>query len=1075
MTHTGMLRGRSPFGISCIAVSILFVIAVSESVAQQSTATILGAVRDASGAVIPSVSLTARNLETGQTRTVATGLDGSYRFSAMPVGTYEVRAEHAGFRSAARMGLTLSVTQEAVVNFTLEVGAVEQTVEVSAEASLVNTTSGSLGGLVDERKIGDLPLNGRNYADLILLQPGISESQNKGVGTANLGTPFISNGSTVYSNSISLDGASTLTYFAANPASGNGSTLGVDGIREYRVVTNSFSAEYGMTMGSQTIMVSKNGTNAYHGSLFEFLRNSKLDARNFFDYKTALTPGRLPPFKRNNFGASFGGPVVQDKTFFFAVYEGLRERVGLTTLIRTIPPSAKVDGGVGGVPQIAPIVKPFLKYYPDPNLPNNEYTFPFSQPNTDNYGQIRGDQNISSADTMFVRYTVDKAEVFNLGTAPDFPWLLPTKNQYATLSENHIFSPTVLNTFRFSFSRTIRAQTPLYPSEAEQYSFVPGMPMGTIAISSVATVGPRGTAPQNDKQNIFAWSDDLFDTRGRHALKFGTLINRYQIYARSQNADRGTITFPSVNAFLLGQPSTYTTGTPGSIGGRGYEFSTFGFYVQDDVRVRSNLTLNMGLRYEFNTTYHEVQNHNASLRNVQQDATTTIGEPFQNPSMRNFSPRFGFAWDVKGDGRTAVRGGFGLLYDVLANLGNTFHSNTCTVPFCSTTTVNIPASNPVTMTLPLFTPTGAGGKEAQQIDYHLQQPHLLQYNLAVERQLPWDTVATFAYGGSRGINLLGLMDANAPVPQVLADGRKFWAGNEPRINPNFDSVAAFVNGGYDSWYNSFQFSLLKRLSHGIQLQSSYTWSKAMDTNTGQDSNNTTTGTTSRPDASDNRAERAVSYFDLAHNWKFNAIYRLPNLVDSGSVMGKLLNGWGTASILSLQTGYPAGPLIQQNRSRSRAHGAGTNLDRPDITPGFDMSKITSGTTAGCGGVAAGRELGTPDLWFDPCAFSLQPQGFLGNAGRNIVRGPGIFNLHFSLTKDTALGFLGESGRLQFRADFFNILNHANFSPPARAQKNTAMIIFSGRQAVENRLATAGRIRSTNTSARQIQLALRLVF
>ena len=192
MTHTGMLRGRSPFGISCIAVSILFVIAVSESVAQQSTATILGAVRDASGAVIPSVSLTARNLETGQTRTVATGLDGSYRFSAMPVGTYEVRAEHAGFRSAARMGLTLSVTQEAVVNFTLEVGAVEQTVEVSAEASLVNTTSGSLGGLVDERKIGDLPLNGRNYADLILLQPGISESQNKGVGTANLGTPFIS-------------------------------------------------------------------------------------------------------------------------------------------------------------------------------------------------------------------------------------------------------------------------------------------------------------------------------------------------------------------------------------------------------------------------------------------------------------------------------------------------------------------------------------------------------------------------------------------------------------------------------------------------------------------------------------------------------------------------------------------------------------------------------------------------------------------------------------------------------------------------------------------------------------------
>jgi hypothetical protein len=377
---------------------------VSAALAQLPTALVLGVVKDSSGAVVPDVALTARNVETGQTRTTITAPDGSYRFAALPVGRYELRAEHQGFRSEMRRGLTLSVGLEAVVHFTLELGALEQTVAVTAEAPLVNTTSGSLGGLVDEQKVAELPLNGRNYIQLSLLQPGIMEHRSKSqTGNESMGTWYSSNGAPVRSNSFLLDGAPLQSYGGASPASMSGSTLGVEGIREYRVITNSFSAEYGMTMGSQMTIVSKGGTNAFHGSLFEYLRNDNLDARNFFDRKTALTPGRLPEFKRNNFGASFGGPIRRDKFFVFGTYEGLRQRLGLTTVSNTIPTAARLG-------QVEPVIRPLLALFPEPNLPNNQLTFPSSEKNRDEYGQVRADHNLSDSDSWFLRYTVTDGE-----------------------------------------------------------------------------------------------------------------------------------------------------------------------------------------------------------------------------------------------------------------------------------------------------------------------------------------------------------------------------------------------------------------------------------------------------------------------------------------------------------------------------------------------------------------------------------------------------------------------------------------------------------------------------------------
>src|SRR3990167_3865834 len=288
---------------------------VSVGLAQLPTATILGVVKDSSGAVVPGSTLTARNVETGQTRTGVSAWDGSYRFSALPVGSYEVRVEQSGFQAAVRSGLTLTVGQEAVVNFTLEVGAVTQTVAVTAEAPLVNTTSGSLGGLVDERKVADLPLNGRNYMDLTMLQSGVQEAPGTRTGSNRYGGWFSSNGAPLRSNNYLLDGAPMVGVFGGSPASTTGNTLGLEGIREWRVVTNSFPAEYGMTMGSQMVVVTKSGTNTFHGSLFEYLRNSALDARNFFDYKTPASPRRLPAFTRNNFGGSFGGRFRRTRHF----------------------------------------------------------------------------------------------------------------------------------------------------------------------------------------------------------------------------------------------------------------------------------------------------------------------------------------------------------------------------------------------------------------------------------------------------------------------------------------------------------------------------------------------------------------------------------------------------------------------------------------------------------------------------------------------------------------------------------------------------------------------------------------
>jgi hypothetical protein len=1053
-------------------------LAIREGAAQLPVGTISGIVRDSSGAILPGATVTANNRQTGLVRTAEASSNGRYTLPAVPVGDYDVRAEAPAFSPQVQQGLKVTIGQEAVVNFSLTVGSVAEAVTVTADAPLVETTSGSLGGLVDEQRVAELPLNGRNFNELVLLQTGIAvHKQTSLTSSTGAGLVFSSNGAPIRSNYMMMDGANLASAEGLTGVSITGSMLGIEGIQEYRVITNSFPAEYGMTMGSQITVATKSGTNQFHGSVFEFLRNSALDARNFYDRKLRETDSRIPSFKRNNFGVSVGGPLRHDKSFFFTTYEGNRERLGLTKTLNTINGPARQDGFL--VPQVAASIKPYLALYPLPTepLPSDpagttgvgRFTYIFKQPTREDYGQFRVDHTFSETDTLFGRYTIsDTAQTDSAENWPMFPRPASSRGQFVTVAQNHTFTSSLLNQLRASYSRTFgRYDSPTITDPAME--FVPGWGMGSIAPGSgVNSLGP-GTPWILFNQNLYTVSDDLFSVRGSHSLKYGLLVNRYQVFMEPTSSRRGSYSFANLTQFLLGNARQFTVVTPGSESYRTYRWFTWGFYLQDDWRATSRLTLNLGLRYEFNTSVNEHSGRGSHMVDALRDAAFIVDPPlFENAhAKKNFGPRLGFAWDPWGDTRTAIRGGFALLYDIANMAGAAQINATASPPFSSQSQITTPT---YVVSFPrAVIPESARGKNIRIADFYMQQPHMIHYNLTVERQLPGHFALSTAYVATRGMNLYQTKEGNPTVPggvpqagscvprpasqTYVTDGPKCWLGGEARLNPNWAS-SEFKTAGGDSWYNALQVSVQRRLGQGLQVQSSYTWSKVLDTTQGQKGGESGGSGNTGVDPDNPAIDKGPSDFDTRHSWTVNSLYRLP-VPELGGITGAVVSGWRVSSIFKMISGLPFTPSLSGNRSRSAVGGG--NSDHPDLVSGRKPDDII---------------LGGPDRYFDPSAFAIQPAGFLGTAGRNFLQGPGQVTLDFSLSKETPLPWLGESGRLDFRFEVFNVANRANFNIPVGGR---TVYTANETSATSSPQATAGVIDRTRSDARKIQLGLKLAF
>jgi hypothetical protein len=1001
---------------------------------QITSGTVSGIVRDESGGVIPGVSVTLTNRSTGVARSIVTDSSGAFTVPGLLPGPYEAKAVLDGFQPAAEQ-FELTVAANPSLSLVLKVGGAQEQVTVAAAATLTETRTSALSALVPQKTIEELPLNGRNYINLATLQPGIINfTEKSGTSSSTRGVQLNVNGMGGRSNSYLIDGANMRGYAGIATVTAADTTLGVDTIQEFRVVTNAYSADYGRAMGGIINIVTRSGSNDFRGSAFEFFRDSKLDARNFFDV------GDAPPFTRNQYGVSFGGPIRTKKIFFFGGYERLQEDLGLT-LITTVPTAAARAGTVN------PAVKPYLDLYPLPNGNDlgggiAQYNYAFNRPTRENFGQGRIDAQLSDQHSIFGRYTVDKAhQQLPSGTVslPQFQTDSTSNNQFFTLEEKWIVNQNLLNTARFSHSILQFEQLPTN-TLANPLSFFPQAPfMGGISVSGLTSLGNDGTSPSTNNVAYDTYSDDLAWTKGRHFIKSGILVEHSVSNKATTTNSRGSYTFANLAAFLAGNANRFAGVLPGANLNRQRPNTLFGAYVQDDFRVSSRVTLNLGARYEVFTVPTDSNGLDAYVEDITTSATTTVGAPFINPSKKNLAPRLGFAWDLAGNGSTVIRGGSGIYYDTDGTYNSAFGISSFTPPFAPTVNLNNP-----TFPTPAFPAsiTTTGALSLRTLDHNIKQPRAWTYNVNVQRELPGELVAMVGYAGSRGYNLVSAIEGNPVVPVTQADGTLFFPANGVRRNPAWTSIDYRTSNGH-STYNSLQAMLQKRFSKGYQLQLSYTLAKTMDNTQAElavDSVNTSVYPANPYDPD---ADWAAAAFDIRHVFAANATWEIP-----GYKKNPFLTGWQLNTIVQLRSGLPFSPSIATaNWSRS---GNTSGEDRPNVKPGTDPSSLITGD---------------PNHWFDTSAFTLQPQGTLGNTPRDFLRGPSFANVDLSLVKNQAL--MGNA-KVQFRFEVFNILNHPNFAVPTRA-------VFAGATINDPVLPTAGQITRTANTSRQLQLSAKFTF
>jgi len=1027
-----------------LVLSVLFVPLLAPRASAQTAATISGTVEDPNHSGLPGVTLTVRNTDTALTRTVATSPEGRYVIAGLPPGHYDLRAELASFKPHVRRGLQLTVGQALVVNIAMEVGGLSEEVTVTGDTPLVNTSSAELSYLVGADTIDALPLNGRNYTDLALLQPGVLAYPHRDGGSVVAhGLGMSINGQDPRSNVYLLDGTLQNDFTNGPAGSAAGTSLGTETVREFRVESNAYSAEFGRNSGGQINVLTKSGANSVDGSAYEYHRNDAFDARNYFD------TAEQPDFHRNQFGATIGGPIARDRTFFFLGYEALIERLGKT--VSTVVPDDNARQGIlpGGTVTINPAVAPYLNEYPRANGPLlgqglAAYTFPFNQSIDEHFAQGRVDHNLGAGNQLFGRYTFDDTDQFLPTDYPQFPRNFISRNQFLTAEYRRILSANTIGTARGGFSRTrIGQNVQANTSTALPVFIATRDSMGDIDIGGLRRFGPQSSGNLRLTQNVFSAQADFVHTRGRHVLKSGALAEHYQDNMVNPTFSLGIFSFADLNAFLTNRAASFVGLTPEAQFDRYWRFTLFGFYAQDDIQLTPQLTLNAGLRYEFSTLPEEKYHRDSALPDLTA-SQPVVGPLYQNPTYTNLSPRVGLAWDPFGTGRTAVRGGYGLYF----NTNN--HQNLIV-------TVTNPPYTPrpviVNPTFPSPPFDRAGAISMRPVQWDLDNPRVHVYNANVQQELRGRTAITVGYAGTRGLHLLRSGDVNLAQPTgATADGRPFIAAGTPRANTAFSTIELKSSDG-DSWYNALIVEVRRRWSQGLSVQSSYTFSKSEDTTQASTFfSDATNGTTSALPEFIPGYNKGPSDFDIRHNWVLNFTYALPGR-DLTGVTGAILGDWNLSGIWTMRSGNPLTVFVTTNRSRSQwnpSRGPGIGQDRPDYAPGYGPDNAV---------------LGRPDQWFDPAAFALQPAGTFGTTGRGDFVGPNLRTLDMALSKSAAWARLG--GRLEFRIEAFNLLNRANFGTPE-------LRAFSGTEG-QPVLATFGRITNTVTSARQIQLGLRVVF
>jgi hypothetical protein len=1118
------MRKLKGYFYAFVAVTVLFTAALR---AQETTASVRGVVLDPTGGRVPSATVTAMQQETGFTRSTVTGAEGDYVLVLLPIGHYKLVVTAHGFRQYVQEGIRLNVNQVAEVTAKLEVGMVNETVQVTADAAQLASTN-DLGETVNDRQSVDLPLNGRNFSQLGLLLPGtapLTPGLQLAGGSNRSGQSYSVDGMRPESNEFLVDGVENYNNinagFVLRPPP--------DAISEFRILTNTAAAEFGHNAGSNTNIVTRSGSNQLHGDVYDFLRNDAVDARNFFSTNTE-------PLKQNQFGGTLGGPIRRDKTFLFGYYEGFRNRQGETQLT-TVPTVDERQGNFGALcstytpqgfcadpsgtqlvnvfatppqplpfnqlppPAISSISQNLLALYPLPNASNygaNAYVTTQEMQNTYDQFGLRLDHYISARDTLAFHYLFnDGSQVDPLSIAganvPGFPVGENFRAQNAALEETHSFTPSVVNVARFSFLRNkflFGEATNHTPLTAVGFQYAPtlasqvGLPF--VEVGGYASIGNPITGPALDHQNTFSLTDSVAWVRGKHEFKLGGEFQRDQLNTLLGIASNGFFVFAPVPIvgdafadFLIGQPVVFLQG--GGQLPRGLRAGNYNVYAQDSYKLSSRFTLNVGLRYELPQPYSEIQNEDALfVPNAQSHVLTSAppgllypGDAGVGPGLipreyRALAPRAGFAWDLTGSGRWAVRSAYGIFFDPYYNgEGGPLQAPESAAPWFKTIEEQFPSNfaSPLPSGANPFAPTFAGGPQSLTLltlDPHLRVPYAQDWNFTVEHSWGQGWLLEVGYVGTKGTKLPRFAESNPPTlcstlplaqqsscisgEQQNVNAYRPYSGCEPQ-NPsvcNYGSIG-LISGVTNSNYNSLQTSVRKRMGYGIAFLASYTYAKALD----DVSSFNITGSAPQLVAGENdlaqnpfdlEAEYGRSLFDARHRFVFSYQWQLPFWKDGRTWYQRALGNWQLNGIFSASTGTP---FTVYDSSDPSLQGQSPEIsgfvgDRPNLV----------------GNPNAGPK--TASEWFNTKAFQQNTNlGTFGSAGRNIVQAAGISQWDFALLKNFKLA---ESATLQLRGEFFNLLNRVNFGVPNDDISSP----------------TFGQVESA-APPRQIQFALKLLF